>query len=165
VLAHLRPGPGLTLWDVGAGCGSVAIEWLRAGAVAGAAAHAVAVEPDPARIAMMRSNASALGVPHLAIVAGRAPDALAGLAAPDAVFIGGGLSMPGVFEATFDALKPQGRLVATAVTLESEARLLELHAHHGGSLTRIAVSRAVPVGRFEGWKPFMPVTIWALEKP
>ena len=161
VLAHLRPGGSRMLWDVGAGCGSIAIEWLRA------APHgsAVAIEPAASRIAMIRANAEALGVPHLKLVEGDAPEALERLAPPDAVFIGGGLTGAAVFETAWSALRPGGRLVATAVTLESEARLLALQAGHGGTLTRIAVTRAEPVGRFTGWKPLMPVTLWSVAKP
>jgi precorrin-6B C5,15-methyltransferase / cobalt-precorrin-6B C5,C15-methyltransferase len=161
VLAHLRPAWGRMLWDVGAGCGSVAIEWMRAAE----GARAVAIERDAGRLAMLRENAGRLGAPDIDVVEGRAPEALADLDAPQAVFIGGGLSGAGVFDACWTALCPGGRLVATAVTLESEARMLALHAEHGGELVRIAVSRAEPVGRFSGWKPFMPVTLWTLEKP
>ncbi|WP_099864810.1 precorrin-6y C5,15-methyltransferase (decarboxylating) subunit CbiE [Pararhizobium haloflavum] len=161
VLAHLRPAAGRLLWDVGAGCGSVAIEWMRAAE----GARAVAIERDAGRLAMLRENAARLGAPDIAAIQGEAPDVLSGLDAPHAVFIGGGLSGAGVFEVCWTALRPGGRLVATAVTLESEARMLALHADHGGELVRIAVSRAEPVGRFSGWKPFMPVTLFSLEKP
>ncbi len=159
-LAALVPIPGQRLWDVGAGCGSIGIEWMRA------ARHsrAIAIERNPERIALIADNAAALGTPLLRIVEGSAPDALDGCEAPDAVFIGGGLSTERVFERCWEALGPGGRLVANAVTLEGEGRLLELQARHGGSLTRIAVSRAVPVGPFRGWKPLMPVTQWAVVK-
>jgi precorrin-6Y C5,15-methyltransferase (decarboxylating) len=160
-LAALMPLPGQRLWDVGAGSGAVAIEWLRCGR----SLTAFAVERDGARLALIAENARALGVPRLDIVAGAAPEALAGLAPPDAVFLGGGLTAPGVVERCWQALKPGGRFVANAVTLEGEARLLELHARIGGTLTRIAVSRAEPVGAFTGWKPLMPVTQMAAVKP
>lgn len=160
VLSHLRPGGGQHLWDVGAGCGSVSIEWLRADHLG----MASAIEPVAKRREMMAENARVLGVPHLSIVEGRAPDVLAGLPAPDAVFIGGGITGVGVFEAAYAALPRFGRLVATAVTLESEARLLALQAIHGGQLVRLSVARAEPVGRFQSWKPSMPVTIWSLIK-
>ncbi|AZN71414.1 precorrin-6y C5,15-methyltransferase (decarboxylating) subunit CbiE [Georhizobium profundi] len=160
VLAHLRPGGSRLLWDVGAGCGSIAVEWLRAAPLA----RAIAIEPVERRLAMIRSNAETFGVPHLTIVEGRAPDGLAGLDKPDAIFIGGGISTEGTFETAWAALQDNGRLVASAVTLESEARLLDLHARFGGNLVRMAVSRAEPVGRFMGWKPLMPVTLWSVTK-
>jgi len=112
---------------------------------------------------MASENALALGAPGLKLVRGSAPDDLAGLPAPDAVFIGGGLS-DNVFEAVWDALEPGGRLVANAVTLEGEAVLLRLFEDHHGELTRIAVQRAAPVGPFHGWKPIMPVTQWSIVK-
>jgi precorrin-6Y C5,15-methyltransferase (decarboxylating) len=158
VLSLLRPGGGQHLWDVGAGCGSISIEWLRADPLGTASA----IEPVAERRDMMSGNACALGVPHLSIVEGKAPEALAGLPAPDAVFIGGSVTGEGVFDAAHAALPPFGRLVATAVTLESEARLLALQAIHGGQLIRLSVARAEPVGRFQGWKPSMPVTVWSL---
>jgi precorrin-6Y C5,15-methyltransferase (decarboxylating) len=160
VLSHLRPGAGRRLWDIGAGCGSVAIEWLRMAPNS----EAVAVERVAERIAMIKENAKALGVPYLRVLEGAAPAALAGLSRPDAVFIGGGISAPEMFETAWEALDDGGRLVATAVTLEGEGRLAELYFRHGGSLTRIAVSHAEPVGRFSGWKPLMPVTLWSAEK-
>ncbi len=160
-LARLAPGPGQLLWDVGAGSGSIAIEWLRAHP----ANRAVAVEADPARVERIRANADALGVPRLQIVAGRAPGALAGLAGPaDAVFVGGGVTAPGLLDAAWAALAPGGRLVANAVTVESEQILAAAHARHGGDLTRLAVQRAAPVGGFTGWRPMMPVTIWAVTR-
>jgi precorrin-6Y C5,15-methyltransferase (decarboxylating) len=159
-LAALGPYPGAVLWDVGAGCGSIAIEWLRAAR----GAKAIAIEDNKARRAMMADNATVLGVPELDIIEGRAPAALAGLVAPDAVFIGGGVSEAGVFEACFEALKPGGRLVANAVTVEGEARLIALAQAHDGKLSRIAVSRAEPVGRFLAFKPLMPVTMLEMTK-
>jgi precorrin-6Y C5,15-methyltransferase (decarboxylating) len=158
-LAKLMPMRGALLWDVGCGCGSVAIEWMRAAAYAGA----VGIEPRADRRAMTAENALALGTPKLEVVAGEAPGALAGLAPPDAIFIGGGLSEE-VFEACWAALRPLGRLVANAVTLESEAVLIALHKRHGGELVKIAVNRAEPVGGLTGWRPLMPVTQWSLIK-
>ena len=160
-LATLGPQPGELLWDVGAGSGSIAIEWMRSHR----ACRAVAVESSPPRAARIAANAEALGVPALRIVEGRAPDALAGLPTPAAVFIGGGLTRDGVVEACLSALPSGGRLVANAVTLESETVLAGLYAKLGGELTRIAVNRASPVGGFTGWRAMMPVTIWALVKP
>ncbi len=159
-LAALAPVPGQRLWDVGAGCGSIGIEWMRAATHA----EAIAVERDADRVALIAENAAALGTPRLTVVEGAAPEALGGLDRPDAVFIGGGLSTAGLFEHCWDALKPGGRLVANIVTLEGEAELLRLHAGHGGALTRIAVSRAEPVGPFHGWRSLMPVTQWAVVK-
>ncbi len=158
-LAKLMPMRGALLWDVGCGSGSVAIEWMRAAAYAAA----IGVEPRADRRAMSAENALALGAPKLEIVAGEAPGALAGLAAPDAIFIGGGLSAE-VFDACWVALRPLGRLVANAVTLESEAVLIDLHKRHGGELAKISVSRAEPLGEFTGWRPLMPVTQWSLIK-
>ena len=157
-LAHLAPRPGELLWDVGAGNGSIGIEWLRAHRTC----RAVAVEADEARAARIAANAAALGVPTLQVVRGRAPDALAGLPAPDAVFIGGGITNARVLDACRAALRPGGRLVANAVTLEAEAVLVAGRARCGGSLVRIEVSRAAPLGAFTGWRPAMPVTIWSV---
>ncbi|UCH72943.1 MAG: precorrin-6y C5,15-methyltransferase (decarboxylating) subunit CbiE [Rhodospirillales bacterium] len=158
-LAALAPFPGQLLWDVGAGCGSVGIEWMRAGG------RAIGVESDADRAAMAARNAAALGVPGLEIVIGAAPEALSGLAAPDAVFVGGGLAAHGVFEACWDALDSGGRLVANTVTIEGERRLADLHRAHGGDVVRIAISRLAPVGALHGWKPMMPITQWRGVKP
>ncbi|MEX3009929.1 precorrin-6y C5,15-methyltransferase (decarboxylating) subunit CbiE [Hoeflea sp. TYP-13] len=160
-LAALQPCPQALLWDVGAGCGSISIEWMRAAR----GAKAVAIETRTDRQAMIAENAVLLGTPRLKIIDGKAPEALSDLDAPDAVFIGGGLGEDGVFETCWKALKPGGRLVANAVTLENEVRLSQLHSEHGGELMRLSVSRAEPVGRFHGWKPFMPVTQWSIQKP
>jgi precorrin-6Y C5,15-methyltransferase (decarboxylating) len=160
-LAALAPLPGELLWDVGAGNGSIAIEWLRASR----ALRAVAIERDAMRCAMIQRNAAALGVPELRIVQGVAPAALAGLPAPDAIFLGGGASEPLLWDALWAALKPGGRLVANAVTLEGEAELLAWHARHGGELARLAVSRAEPVGGLHGWRPLMAVTQLVVAKP
>ena len=159
-LAKLMPHPGAHLVDVGAGCGSVGIEWMRAAPHA----RATAIEPRPDRRALAARNAAQFGVPDLDIRAGSAPDALAGLSDADAVFIGGGLSAATI-AASVDLLKPGGRLVAHAVTLESEATLLAAYAEQGGELVRLAVARAEPIGPFSGWRPAMPVTQWAWRKP
>jgi precorrin-6Y C5,15-methyltransferase (decarboxylating) len=155
-LAKLMPMRGALLWDIGTGCGSVAVEWMRGARYARAN-----------RRTMAAANALALGVPKLALIDGTVPAALEGLEAPDAVFIGGGLS-EAVFDAAWVALRPLGRLVANAVTLESEAVLVQLHAKHGGQLVKIQISRAEPIGGqstgLTGWKPLMPVTQWSLIK-
>jgi precorrin-6Y C5,15-methyltransferase (decarboxylating) len=160
-LAALAPAPGELLWDVGGGSGSVAIEWLRAHR----SCRAVSVERDPVRAARIGRNADTLGVPRLRVVTGPAPTALAGLPVPDAVFVGGGLTAPGLLEACWQALPPGGRLVANTVTLESEALLTTWYRRHGGELVRLAVAHAVPVGGFTGWRQAMPVTQWAAVKP
>jgi precorrin-6Y C5,15-methyltransferase (decarboxylating) len=159
-LAALGPAPGELLWDVGGGSGSIAIEWMRTDP----SCRAVTVERDPARAARITRNADALGVPALRVVTSAAPDSLAGLPVPDAVFIGGGLTVPGLLDACWDALPAGGRLVANTVTLESEALLARRHALHGGELVRLAVSHAVPVGGFTGWRQAMPVTQWSVTK-
>ncbi|WP_026310733.1 bifunctional cobalt-precorrin-7 (C(5))-methyltransferase/cobalt-precorrin-6B (C(15))-methyltransferase [Parafrankia elaeagni] len=160
-LALLAPAPGELLWDVGAGCGSVSIEWMRTHP----ACRAVAVEPRADRAARIARNAGALGVPALRVVTAAAPAALADLAGvagePDAVFVGGGLTAPGTVERCWEALRPGGRLVANAVTIESETALARCHAEYGGELIRLAVTRAAPIGGFAGWRPMMPVTQWA----
>ena len=158
-LAKLMPMRGALLWDVGTGCGSVAIEWMRAAR----SARAIGIEPRADRRAMAAENALALGAPRLDLREGTAPDALEGLDPPDAVFVGGGLSTA-VVDAALDALRPLGRLVVNAVTLQSEAILVDLHARHGGDLVKLDVARAEPVGRFTGWRPLMPVTQWSLVK-
>jgi len=158
-LAALMPLTGETPWDVGAGSGSIAIEWLRGGG-----ARAVAIEHDPARLALIAENAAMLGVPELEIVAGEAPAALADLPAPDAVFLGGGTGTPGIFDEAWSRLRPGGRLVANAVTVAGEARLAAWHAAHGGRLTRIAVSKAEPLGSGHAWRSLLPVTQLSLAK-
>jgi len=159
-LAKLMPHPGALLWDIGAGCGSIGIEWLRAAPLA----RAVALEPNADRRAIAARNATALGASELEIRDASAPDGLAALPAPDAVFIGGGLSEGTIATAT-EKLKPGGRLVAHVVTLESEAMLLAAHARYGGELVRLSVSRVEPIGNRSGWKPAIPIVQWAWRKP
>ena len=155
-LSALAPCRGELLWDIGAGCGSVGIEWM----LADPSLRAVAVEVRADRADRIRRNALALGVPELRLAVGGAPGALADLPVPDAVFIGGGASGRGVLDAVIAGLRPGGRLVVNAVTLETEALLLQRHARMGGDLVRLAVSRAGPVGGMTGWRPAMPVTQW-----
>jgi len=160
-LARLAPRPGAHLWDVGAGAGSVAIEWLRAHPLTTASA----VEARPERAARARRNAARLGVPRLAVVEGRAPDALAGLPAPDAVFVGGGATADGLLDLCRAALRPGGRLVVHGVTLETEQLLTGAFHAHGGELTRLSVEHVAPLGgRFTGWTPARAVTQWAWTK-
>jgi precorrin-6B C5,15-methyltransferase / cobalt-precorrin-6B C5,C15-methyltransferase len=156
-LARLAPLPGQLLWDVGAGAGSIGVEWMRVHP----SCRALAVESHPERAERIAANAARLGVPGLRVVRGRAPEALAGLPRPDAVFVGGGATATGVLDACWAALGPGGRLVVNAVTVESEALLAQWRARAGGSLTRLSVTSAEPVGTFTGWRPAMPVTIWS----
>ena len=158
-LAALSPRRGELLWDVGAGAGSVAIEWM----LADPSMRAVAIEARSDRAARIRRNAAALGVPGLEVVEGAAPAALEGLARPDAVFIGGGATI--VLDAAVRALRAGGRLVVNAVTAETEALILQRQATLGGELTRIAIARLEPVGRRQGWRPALPVTQWVWIKP
>ncbi|WP_405998490.1 precorrin-6y C5,15-methyltransferase (decarboxylating) subunit CbiE [Streptomyces sp. NBC_00829] len=159
-LGALAPAPGELLWDIGGGSGSIAVEWMRTHRSCGA----VTVERDPLRAARISRNADRLGVPALRVVTGRAPGVLAGLPTPDAVFIGGGLTAPGLLETCWEALPSGGRLVANTVTLESEALLADWYRRHGGELVRLAVAHAVPVGGFTGWRQAMPVTQWSVVK-
>ena len=160
-VSALDPRPGALLWDVGAGSGSVAIEWL----LSERTANAVAVERDTDRCACIARNAAALGVPRLTVQEGAAPEALALLPVPDAVFIGGGLTVGGLIETCWARLAPGGTLVANAVTLAGEAVLADWCARHDGTMVRLAVSRARPVGRHLAWRPLMPVTQLAIVKP
>lgn len=156
----LRPQPQALLWDVGAGAGSVAVEWLRADP----RCRAVAIERHPERVHRITRNAARLGVPSLRVVHGSAPDALSGLEPPDAVFVGGGATDPSVLDRCWAALWPGGRIVVHAVTLETEAVLVERWRRHGGELTRLSVERAAPLGSFTGWRPARPVVQWAATK-
>ncbi|MCU1723941.1 precorrin-6y C5,15-methyltransferase (decarboxylating) subunit CbiE [Pseudomonas sp. 5P_5.1_Bac1] len=154
-LARLAPQPGELLWDVGAGSGSIGIEWMRAHP----ACRALAIEADDGRQQLIELNRDALGVPGLHLVRGRAPEALHGLERPDAIFIGGGVTVPGVLEHCWEQLRPGGRLVANAVTLQSEVRLMDWRERHGGELTRIHVAQAQPLGGFDTWRQALPITL------
>ena len=160
-LARLQPRPGQLLWDVGAGAGSVGIEWMRAHP----SCRTLAVEADPDRSARIVRNAAALGVPALEVVTGRAPEPLERLPAPDAVFVGGGASAPGLLDACVARLRPGGRLVVHGVTIETERVLAERYAALGGELVRLAVEHAAPIGTFTGWTPARTVTQWSWSKP
>jgi precorrin-6Y C5,15-methyltransferase (decarboxylating) len=159
-LARLLPAPGRLLWDVGAGAGSVGIEWMRTHPTC----RAVAVEADDARAERITRNANALGVPALQVVHGSAPEALAGLPAPDAIFVGGGATHPGVLAACLRALGAGGRLVVHGVTMETEVLLADAYRDHGGELVRIHVEHAAPIGSFTGWTPARTVTQWAYQR-
>ena len=160
-LSALAPRRGELLWDIGAGAGSVAIEWMLADPLMAA----IAIEARPDRAARIRRNAAALGVPDLEVVEGAAPAALENLPQPHAIFIGGGASDLGVIERAVTALRTGGRLVVNAVTLESEVLLFARHAALGGELTRLSIARAEPIGGMTGWRPALPVTQWAWVKP
>lgn len=160
-LARLAPLPGALLWDVGAGSGSIGVEWMRSAR----GARAIALEPRADRAARARANAARLGVPGLDVREAAAPEGLAGLPRPDAVFLGGGATAPGALEICWAALKPGGRLVANAVTLETETKLLAARETLGGDLVRLQIANAEPVGRMTGWRPAMPITQFVATKP
>ena len=160
-LSALAPRRSENLWDVGAGSGSVAIEWM----LTDPANRAVAIEARHDRAARIARNALNLGVPALSVVTGEAPHVLEDLPRPDAVFIGGGSGAPGVVERALAALRPGGRLVVNAVTLETQAACVGWRARFGGELVQIAVAHAEPVGRFTGWRAALPVVQWRLTKP
>ena len=160
-IAALAPRHGELLWDIGAGAGSISIEWM----LRDPSLRAIAIEANGERAARIRRNAEALGVPGLEIAEATAPAALSSLPDPDAVFVGGGGSDTGVLDAATSRLRSGGRLVANAVTLETEALLIARHASLGGELTRLSVSHAAPVGSMTGWRPAMPVTQWVWTKP
>lgn len=160
-LALLEPAPGHRLWDIGAGSGSIAIEWLRAGR----GSTAIAIEPRADRLATIAANAQALGTPQLEIVEGSAPDTLVGLAEPDAIFVGGGVTEPSLIMRCWDALPSGGRLVATAVTLESEETIRSAMRALGGRMVRLEASHLGELGSFTAWRPELPVSIWKVRKP
>jgi precorrin-6Y C5,15-methyltransferase (decarboxylating) len=160
-LSSLAPLRGELLWDIGSGAGSVAIEWL----LAHPSMRAAAIEARADRAGRIRRNAASFGVTELEVIEGRAPEALAGLTTPDAIFIGGGASSDGVLDTAIAALRPGGRLVVNAVTLETESELIARHASLGGTLTRIEISRADGVGGKTAWRPALPVTQWVWVKP
>ena len=160
-LARLAPQPGELLWDVGAGCGSIGIEWMRAHP----ACRALAIEADEGRQGFIEHNRDALGVPGLQLVRGKAPAALHGLEPPDAIFIGGGVTREGVLDLCWASLRPGGRLVANAVTLQSELALAHFRQQHGGELTRVHVAHAQPLGAFDTWRQALPITLLEVQKP
>ncbi|WP_060510559.1 bifunctional cobalt-precorrin-7 (C(5))-methyltransferase/cobalt-precorrin-6B (C(15))-methyltransferase [Pseudomonas sp. NBRC 111124] len=160
-LARLAPQPGELLWDVGAGCGSIGIEWMRAHP----ACRTLAIEADEGRQGFIEYNRDALGVPGLQLVRGKAPEALAELERPDAIFIGGGVTREGVLPLCWERLRPGGRLVANAVTLQSELALAHFREQHGGELTRIHVAQAQPLGAFDTWRQALPITLLDVVKP
>lgn len=160
-LAHLGPRPGELLWDVGAGCGSIGIEWMRAHP----ACRTLAIEANEKRQGFILHNSRALGVPDLQLIRGEAPAALADLATPDAIFIGGGVTDDGVMQTCWKSLKPGGRLIANAVTIQSEMALVGWRDTYGGDLTKLSVSHAQPLGSFDTWRAVLPVTIYSVRKP
>jgi precorrin-6Y C5,15-methyltransferase (decarboxylating) len=160
-LARLAPLPGELLWDVGAGSGSIGIEWMRAHP----SCRALAIEADAGRQGLIEHNRDALGVPGLQLVRGTAPAALGGLETPDAIFIGGGVTRDGVLDTCWQHLRPGGRLVANAVTLQSEMTLMAWRAQHGGELTRLHVAQAQPLGEFDTWRQALPITLLDVIKP
>ena len=159
-LAALAPAPDKLLWDVGAGCGSIAIEWMRSAR----GCEAIAFEHDAERLKMIAANADNLGTPRLQIVSGETPATLEGQPSPDAVFIGGGLGTPGVFESAWESLKAGGAMVVNVVTIEGELHLYDLHEKHGGDIVRMEVSQLTHVGRLRALKPRMAVTQWRTRK-
>lgn len=160
-LSSLQPGAGELLWDIGAGSGSVGIEWM----LAHPANRAIGIERDETRAARAVRNAVALGVPQLDIRKGSAPDALDGLPSPDAIFIGSGSAFRELIDTCWNALKPGGRIVVNSVTLESELGVLAAYHAHGGTLTRFAVERAGPLGKRMTWRPALPIIQWVSRKP
>ena len=160
-LARLAPVPGELLWDVGAGSGSIGIEWMRAHP----GCRALAIEADEGRQLLIEHNRNALGVPGLQLVRGSAPQALTGLERPDAIFIGGGVTREGVLDTCWAGLKPGGRLIANAVTLQSEMTLMAWREQHGGELTRIHIAQAQPLGDFDTWRQALPITLLDVVKP
>jgi precorrin-6Y C5,15-methyltransferase (decarboxylating) len=160
-ISALSPQPGQRLWDVGAGAGSIAIEWM----LAHPSCQAIAIERDRARCERIKRNADALGVPSIEVVESLAPSGLEGLLRPDAIFIGGGAGTPGVFHACWGALRPEGRLLVNAVSLETEALVLGWYRDFGGELRRVSVDAAESLGSMKGWRPAMPVVQWRCVKP
>lgn len=158
-LSALAPNAGELLWDVGAGCGSIGIEWMRSHP----RCQAIAIEKS--RTYFIAENAIALGTPNLRIIEGKAPEVLQGLPTPDAIFIGGGATVQDLFEACWENLRSQGRLVANVVTLEGEQKLFQWQQKYGGTLTQISIGRAEAIGSFLGWKPMRTVTQWQAIKP
>ena len=160
-LAALAPAPDQLLWDIGAGCGSVSIEWMRSTR----GCEAIAFEHNVERLSMIAQNMDSLGTPRLKVIAGKAPETFANLPAPHAVFIGGGVGNAGVFETAWEKLRPAGRLVANVVTIEGEMHLYDLQEKHGGELVKIDISNLTSVGPYRAMKPRMSVTQWRVQKP
>ncbi|CCH66785.1 Cobalt-precorrin-6y C5-methyltransferase [Richelia intracellularis HH01] len=160
-LAALAPLPGQLLWDVGAGCGSVGIEWMRTHDHC----RTIAIEQDASRLKYIADNASSLGTPQLRIIFGKAPLALQNLLTPNVIFIGGGITNKGLLETCWQALPPGGKLVTNVVTVEGEMKIFDWYKQLGGNLTRIAVQKAEPIGNFWGWKAIAPITQWVVVKP
>ena len=164
-LAHLRPMPGQLLWDIGSGSGSIGIEWLRAGSLlTGPPCKAIGFEKNQTRLERAKKNAIKLGVPELDFILGKAEETLQTAPNPDAIFIGGGITTPGLLANALSALKPGGRLVANTVTIEGAAKLIETYKEKGGHLSQIAISNADPVGHFHGMRPQMAITQWVYNK-
>jgi len=159
-LSSLAPRRGELLWDVGAGSGSIAIEWL----LSDPANRAIAIEAREDRASLIRRNAGNLGMPHIEIITGRAPEAFANLPQPQAIFIGGGASEASILDAAYAVLPCGGRLVVNAVTLEAEAELIRRFKAQGGELLRIEISRGKTLGSFHAWRPALPVTQWSVTK-
>lgn len=159
-LSALAPEPGELLWDVGGGAGSIGIEWLRSHP----SCRAISVERDAGRAQRITRNAELLGVPHLEVRTGEAPAELDGLPTPEAIFVGGGLTAPGLLDLCWEALAPGGRMVVNVTTLESEMVLAQAKLKYGGTLAKIEIARATAIGRFTGWRPAMPVTQWVAWK-
>ncbi|WP_027531231.1 bifunctional cobalt-precorrin-7 (C(5))-methyltransferase/cobalt-precorrin-6B (C(15))-methyltransferase [Bradyrhizobium sp. WSM3983] len=154
-LSALAPRLGERLWDIGAGSGSVSVEWALCGGTA------IAIEAREDRAANARSNAAVFGLAHrITVLTGQAPEALAALDPPDAVFIGGGLDLA-MFDSIWSRLAPGARLVAHAVTLETDALLGELHQRHGGELMRVEIAHVAPLGRYRSWEAARPVVQWS----
>jgi precorrin-6B C5,15-methyltransferase / cobalt-precorrin-6B C5,C15-methyltransferase len=160
-LSKLVPLPGALLWDVGAGSGAIAIEWMRAAREA----EAIAFESDEERLQLIANNALALGVPNLRIDGGEAPQSLSGMPSPDAVFLGGAVSDEEIFEVCWNALKPGGRLVANAVTIDGETALYARQEQHGGELVRIETAVLDTIGEHRVLKPRLAVLQWSVTKP
>ena len=158
-LARLMPRPGELLWDVGAGAGSIAIEWLRSDP----GCRAIAIEQNLERVKRIRGNAEVLGVPRLDVLHAAVPHALASLPRPDAIFVGGGVTQE-TLELSWSALRLGGRLVVHAVTLDTEMIMIECWQRHGGELSRLSVERLEPIGRYRGWRPARAVVQWSAVK-
>ncbi|MBE9231493.1 precorrin-6y C5,15-methyltransferase (decarboxylating) subunit CbiE [Cuspidothrix issatschenkoi LEGE 03284] len=155
-LSSLAPNPGELLWDVGAGCGSISIEWMRSDR----RCRAIAIEQNSTRLNYIADNAAALGTPNLQIIAGKSIEIVPTLPPPNAIFIGGGVTALEILESCWHGLLPGGRMVVNVVTLEGEQRLYQWYENVGGNFSRIAIQRAEPIGKFLGWKAMSPVTQW-----